>query len=68
MARDEFLLTPREVARMLATTTDLLRKWRERGTGPEYVKIEGLIRYRPEDVDQWISDHRTPTIHDASDV
>jgi len=56
--RTEFLLTPREVARVVGVTTELLRKWRERGKGPAWAELEGLVRYREADVQTWVVENR----------
>lgn len=34
------------------------QKWRGDGTGPAYVKLGALVRYRPRDVEAWL-DSRT---------
>jgi predicted DNA-binding transcriptional regulator AlpA len=42
------LLTPEEKARELKVSYSCLYRWRQRGIGPEYVKIgPRLIRYLP---------------------
>ena len=46
------------VARQLACEVKTLQAWRCRGGGPPFVKIGRLVRYRPEDVEQWIESRR----------
>jgi hypothetical protein len=52
------LLTPRDVARWLAVTTDTLEHWRSRGAGPPCAKLDTAptspVRYRRQDVEDWL--------------
>lgn len=51
----EELLTPSEVAEMLGVKLRTLEAWRYRGGGPQYIRISHrCIRYRPEDVRNWL--------------
>lgn len=50
------LLTSREVSEALKVTEATLADWRYRGRGPRFVKLGRLVRYRTEDVHQWLSD------------
>ena len=53
--RTEALLTEGEVAAFLKLTKRALQAWRCRGYGPPFVRISGrAIRYRRQDVSQWI--------------
>ena len=52
------LLTPEEVAKALQVDTETLRRWRKRGVGPQYVKLERLVRYDPTHVNDYINQHR----------
>lgn len=38
-------LTSREVAEQLGVTIGTLDNWRSQNRGPDYVKVEGAIRY-----------------------
>lgn len=49
----EPLKTQQEVAERLAVTTQTLARWRK-AEGMPYIKIGGVIRYRLNDVEQWI--------------
>lgn len=53
------LLTPEQLAHRLGLTPRTLASWRERSTGPAYIRIGGRYpRYRPEDVDEWLLSQR----------
>ena len=52
-------MTAQQVADFLTragvqTSARTLDAWRLKGTGPDYVRIEGRIRYRREAVRQWL--------------
>ena len=54
----ERLLTTRQAAPILSESIDTLKKWRQRGLGPAYIKYEsGVIRYRLSDLWQYLDDH-----------
>ena len=50
------LLTPHEVAALLRVSPWTLANWRRKArmAGPPYLEVEGLIRYRREDVAGWL--------------
>ncbi len=53
----DFLLTTREAAVILKVSVEGLKKWRQRGIGPAFIKYpNGAIRYRLSDVLQYVSD------------
>jgi excisionase family DNA binding protein len=52
-------LTTAEVAAWLGVPSATLGSWAFRGVGPRYIKIGGLRKYRPEDVEAWLA--RQPT-------
>jgi len=53
------LLTEKDVSRILNVTTSWLQKGRCQGThGPDYVKINGAIRYRRDDVEAYLNRNR----------
>lgn len=53
------LLTEKEVATLLNVTPSCLQAWRYRGDGLPFIKISGrCIRYRWNDLQEWIDDHR----------
>lgn len=52
---DGDLLTVAEVADLLRTSDRTLRRWREEGVGPAYLRIgQRYIRYRRSSVMAWI--------------
>lgn len=53
----EPLLTQETVAARLGRAPVTLRRWRAEGTGPDYVKVGGAVRYRWTDVEAWLTAH-----------
>ncbi len=53
----EPLMSPAELAAFLGGDINVitLSQWRYRGTGPKFVKTGRYVRYRPEDVREWLS-------------
>ena len=49
------LLNETQVAQLLCCTKSALRRWRREGRGPRFVKIGRLVRYRQEDVEDFIN-------------
>lgn len=48
------MLKSREVARMIGISPRTLAKWRQRGIGPQCVRLGyNLVVYRPSDIDAW---------------
>ena len=50
----EFLLTENEVSTCLKVSLACLRRWRLHGEGPQYVKVNNMVRYREVDVSNWV--------------
>ena len=50
------LLTETHVAELLAVSPRTLQAWRWQGGGPLYLKLGGAVRYRPADVESWLSE------------
>lgn len=48
-------LGEKDLARLLKVSPAVLHKWRKLGTGPKFVKLSRLVRYRRSDVDEWIA-------------
>ena len=48
------LLTETEAADHLQCTIACMRRWRREGRGPQFAKLGRLVRYRPEDVDEFV--------------
>ena len=44
-------------AEMLGCSVAALRKWRRRGSGPAYVKVGRLVRYRETDLLAYLDAH-----------
>ncbi|MBL8238622.1 MAG: helix-turn-helix domain-containing protein [Bryobacterales bacterium] len=49
------LLTPAQVAELTQIAEQTLAHYRSAGTGPPYLKFGGHVRYRVEDLDDWIA-------------
>lgn len=58
------LLTETDVAERLKVSLASVRRWRLERRGPTFVKVGALVRYRPEDLESWVTalptsgDHR----------
>lgn len=48
------LLDEKQAAGRLCLAVRTLQKWRVVGGGPRFVKLGRSVRYRPEDLNQWI--------------
>ncbi|MCB0924951.1 MAG: helix-turn-helix domain-containing protein [Mycobacterium sp.] len=52
-------LAPAAAAEQIAVTVQTLKRWRAKGIGPAYVRMEGgQVRYRPADLEAWLVAHR----------
>ena len=49
------LLTEQEVSRQLRVSLAALRRWRLERRGPQFIKVGSLVRYRPEELEQWLA-------------
>ncbi len=49
------LLTEQEVSRQLHVSLAALRRWRLERRGPQFIKVGSLVRYRPEELEQWLT-------------
>ncbi len=49
------LLTEDDVAKGLNLSLASLRRWRLEKRGPRFIKVGSLVRYRPEDVENWLA-------------
>lgn len=49
------LLTPREAAAYLRVSESTMSRWRSAGTGPPFLSLGGIARYRREAIDAWLS-------------
>jgi DNA binding domain, excisionase family len=52
------LLTERELAKRLAVSQRTLQTQRQTGHGIPFIKVGKCVRYRLEDVEQYLSDRR----------
>ena len=52
----ESLLTENEVSAHLKVSLACLRRWRLCGEGPQYLKVNNLVRYRESDLNNWMSE------------
>lgn len=48
------LLHSRDVAAYLKVSESTLSRWRSAGTGPPFIRMSGIARYRIEAVDAWL--------------
>ena len=54
-ASSPILLTEKEAGKILGFSIRTLQKWRIEGQGPPFIRVSArAIRYRREDLDQWI--------------
>jgi predicted DNA-binding transcriptional regulator AlpA len=51
----ERLLTEAQVSEILGRGVPTLQKDRVAGTGPQFIKMGRLVRYRPSDVQAWLA-------------
>ncbi|MBN9611321.1 MAG: DNA-binding protein [Actinobacteria bacterium 69-20] len=49
------LLDSREVAAYLKVSESTLSRWRSAGTGPPFLRLGGIARYRLDAVDRWLT-------------
>ncbi len=47
-------LTEKEVAEQIKVSLASLRRWRLLQRGPRFIKVGALVRYRAEDLEQWL--------------
>ena len=51
----QVFLTEKDVSKQINVSLASLRRWRLEGRGPRFVKVGALVRYRPEDLEQWMA-------------
>ena len=52
------ILTEQETAKYLRVSQALLQKQRREQTGPPFVKFGGCLRYRLDDIENYLKNHR----------
>ena len=57
------LMTINELSTLLGVAVKTLRNWRCLGQGPRAVIIGGRVRYRPQEVDEWIAQQVESHVH-----
>ena len=50
----QIFLTEKEVAKQIKVSLASLRRWRLLQRGPRFIKVGSLVRYRAEDLEQWL--------------
>jgi predicted DNA-binding transcriptional regulator AlpA len=55
----ENLLNEHDVAKVTALSVASVRRWRLFRQGPKYLKIGAAVRYKPADVDAWLTSRPT---------
>ena len=62
MDQNSRLLTEGDVARQLNMATSTLQKWRHKGTGPTFHRVNGrAVRYDQNDVSSFVANSKQPT-------
>jgi hypothetical protein len=51
----EPLLDEHDIERMRLAKLGTIRKWRQEGRGPRFIKVEGAVRYRLNDVREYLN-------------
>jgi excisionase family DNA binding protein len=62
----EPLITEQEVAEYLGLAVITIRKWRQRGRGPKWVKCGTAVRYDWADVHEWVRNGGDPKAGERS--
>lgn len=57
----DHLLSERDVAALLAVTPAAVEAWRRKGTGPEWIRVGRLVRYRRSAIETFIADNTVET-------
>lgn len=57
------LMTEEDLAQLLGKSTGTVRRWRygAENEGPAYIKVGGTVRYRQEDLQDWLTASRVET-------
>ena len=57
------LLTETDIAERLKVSLASVRRWRLEKRGPAFVKVGACVRYRPEDLEFWVTSLPTASGH-----
>ena len=49
------LITEEQVSKLLNVSVASLRRWRLERRGPAFIKVGSLVRYKPEDLELWLT-------------
>lgn len=60
------LIAPPVLAEHLGVPVQRLATWRHEGTGPNYVRVGRLIRYRADDITAWLDAQTVETTGGAA--
>ena len=58
------LMDTREAAAVLGVQPRTLEAWRLRGSGPRYVQVGRLVRYRRATLEQWLAERERSSTSD----
>ena len=53
-AQEDLLDTP-AAGSYLTVSPRTMEYWRQQGTGPRFIRVGGLVRYRRSDLDEWLA-------------
>ena len=49
-------VTERETSKLMAVSVAALRRWRREHRGPPFLKIGRMVRYRRQDIEEFLAD------------
>jgi excisionase family DNA binding protein len=55
----EKLLSPNELAVWLGVPRSTVYAWNYKGAGPKRIRVGKAVRYRPSEVERWLSERET---------
>ena len=61
------LLDTPTLATELNASEPTIISWRRLGTGPDFIRVGRMIRYRRTDVDRWLQERTQRLSHETSD-
>ncbi|MFO7861005.1 MAG: helix-turn-helix domain-containing protein [Desulfosalsimonas sp.] len=59
--------TTEQVSNLLGIQPNTLEIWRHRGTGPKFIKMGRLVRYKSNDLEAWIDSQTRQNTSQAGD-